>query len=64
LEVQKMTTRKLAGEHSVPLDDLDSLLLVSSWFRRHPQERERLLDLKTLAPMPILAEPVIPGPAS
>ncbi|MFL5240968.1 MAG: UvrB/UvrC motif-containing protein [Gemmataceae bacterium] len=63
-DVQKRMPRKTSTELSVPLDDLDGLLLVSSWFRRHPEERERLLDLKTLAPMSISPTPITPSPAS
>jgi excinuclease ABC subunit C len=64
LKLQKLVSQGLICEHSVLLEDLDGLLLVSSWFRRHPREKERLLDLKTLAPVATLEEPIIPSPAS
>jgi excinuclease ABC subunit C len=44
--------KPLLGEHAVPVDDLDGLFLVATWFRRHDNEKSRLLDLKTLEPSP------------
>jgi excinuclease ABC subunit C len=47
---RSLSRQKLLGEHAVPVDDLDGLLLVASWFRRHPDEKVRLLDMNTLEP--------------
>jgi excinuclease ABC subunit C len=33
----------------VPADEVDSVLLVAAWFRKHPQEAGRRLDLKNLS---------------
>jgi excinuclease ABC subunit C len=41
---------------------IDGVLLIAAWFRRHPEERERVLDpARLLSAWRRAAEPVVPG---
>jgi excinuclease ABC subunit C len=40
--------RRKAATGPVPADEVDSVLLVAAWFRKHPQEASRRLKLKDL----------------
>jgi excinuclease ABC subunit C len=42
--------RKKTSPGPVPADEVDSVLLVAAWFRKHPGETARRLELKSLSP--------------
>jgi hypothetical protein len=46
-----------AGTRGTPgLDEIDGVLLVAAWFRRHPEERLRTMDVAAAG---VLAEPAL-----
>jgi excinuclease ABC subunit C len=48
-EIDKLyRKRKKAAAGPVPADEVDSVLLVAAWFRKHPQEAGKRLDLNKL----------------
>jgi excinuclease ABC subunit C len=47
--VGQVYRRKVRSDGPVPVNDIDGILLVASWFRRHPNERLRLVDPAALA---------------
>jgi excinuclease ABC subunit C len=42
--IEKMCREKRHGPGPVPVGEIDGVLLVAAWFRRHPEERARALD--------------------
>jgi hypothetical protein len=42
--VQSIAREKKLHSPFVPLEEIDDVFLVAAWFRRHPEERERLID--------------------
>ena len=41
--IHKVFKQKPLEKDPVPADEIDGVLLVAAWFRRHPEERERVL---------------------
>jgi excinuclease ABC subunit C len=50
--IASATRRNGRSTRTVPVSEMDSVLLVAAWFRRHPQEQTRILRLEELLAAP------------
>ena len=41
--IRKTYQKKMVSAETATVDEIDSVLLVAAWFRRHPQEQHRVI---------------------
>jgi hypothetical protein len=42
--IRKVFQSKPLEKDPLPVEEMDAVLLVAAWFRRHPEERKRIIS--------------------